>query len=166
VPVPRECMAVGANWLRPDPLLTSFGAGDLQDCFLCPLFALPAVLARQAALSPGDADILSPRTKTLSTSYCPGVLFAPCIVDHVRALYDSSNLRAIRCRAIMHVRSGCWRPFWTSNLIHLGVLIVNLLSLLRTTRGRARAVFGYRTVHTSSAACSGGGSASGGGSSS
>jgi hypothetical protein len=38
----------------------------------------------------------------------------------------------------MHVRSGCWRPFWTSELVHLGVLFVNLSSLLRTTRGRAR----------------------------
>jgi hypothetical protein len=52
---------------------------------------LPAVLARQAALSPRltatvDA-ILSPRAKTLSTSYCPGVLFAPCIIDLARAFY-------------------------------------------------------------------------------
>jgi hypothetical protein len=62
----------------------------------------------------------------------------------------------------MHVRPGCWRQLWTGKLIHLGVLIVNLLSLLAEVLG---AVFGYRTVHTSSAACSGGGSDSGGGSS-
>jgi hypothetical protein len=62
----------------------------------------------------------------------------------------------------MHVRPGFWRPFWTSKLIHLGVMTVNLLSLLADVLG---AVFGYRTVHTSSAACSGGGLDSGGGSS-